>query len=63
MAPLKILLKLIYKVVIGGTIIFLFNLIGRFFGVQIALNIISALFIGFLGFPGLILLITLKIIF
>lgn len=62
MAILRILSKLIYKVVIGGVVIFLFNLVGGLFGFHMALNAISALLIGFLGVPGLILLVALKTI-
>lgn len=62
MTLIRILLKIIYRVVIGGVVIFLFNLIGDLFSINIALNAISALLIGFLGAPGLILLIALKTI-
>ncbi|HHY24537.1 MAG TPA: hypothetical protein GX527_09955 [Clostridiaceae bacterium] len=62
MALLRILIKLIYKVVIGGVIIFLINLVGGILGFHMALNVMSSLIIGFLGVPGIILLITLKTI-
>jgi len=61
MTPLKILLKLIYKLLVGGAIIFLFNAIATYFEFQVALNMISALIVGFLGIPGLILLVSLSL--
>lgn len=56
LVPLKLLLRLIWNGVIGGVVLVIFNLIGSFFNLQIVLNPINALIVGFLGIPGLILL-------
>ena len=55
--PLKGILKLIGNSIVGGIIIFLINLIGANFG----LNIGTALVVGILGIPGAILLIILTL--
>ncbi|HHV58822.1 MAG TPA: pro-sigmaK processing inhibitor BofA [Clostridiaceae bacterium] len=60
--PIKILLKLIYNAVVGGIAIILINLIGSFFNFSLALNFGTALIVGFLGVPGVILLVILKFI-
>jgi len=53
-----------YKIIVGGTVIFLFNIvIGSIFEFRLALNVISALFVGFLGLPGLLLFVYLKIFY
>lgn len=59
----KLLIKLIINSVIGGICLILFNLVaGTFFKFSIGINPISALIVGFLGVPGLLLLIALKLI-
>lgn len=63
MAPLKIIFKLVGKVIIGGIVLVLFNMVGRLFGFHISINVISAFVTGTLGVPGVILIIALKSIF
>ncbi len=58
--PIKIIWKLIINGVIGGILLLLFNLIGRALGLSIAINPITALIAGFLGIPGVILLLILQ---
>ncbi|MEG6614632.1 pro-sigmaK processing inhibitor BofA family protein [Pseudoclostridium thermosuccinogenes] len=58
--PLKQVLKVLAKVLMGGVVIFGINIIGSFWGFKIALNVISAAVVGFLGLPGLILMVALK---
>jgi len=60
LVPLKILLKLVYNGLIGGAILFLVNLVGGYFGLYIPINPITALVAGFLGVPGVILLVLLQ---
>ena len=52
--PIKIIIKLLINALIGGVILFLINLTGL-----IALDItwITALIVGFLGIPGVIIII------
>jgi len=54
--PIKIIIKLLINALIGGVVLFLINLTGI-----IALDItwITALIVGFLGIPGVIIVIAL----
>lgn len=60
--PIKYLVKLIINGVIGGILLLLVNLLGGFIGIHIAINPITAIIAGFLGVPGVILLIILQYI-
>lgn len=60
--PLKIVLKLAASSLIGGLAILLINWVGAGFGVLIPLNLISAVIVGVLGIPGVVLLLILTII-
>jgi len=59
-APLRLILKLIYNGIIGGILLLGLNAIGSFFGLHIAINPLNALIAGFLGVPGILLLIFVK---
>ena len=59
--PLKLVFKLIYNGVIGGIMLYVINLIGSHFGFVLALNPITALVAGFLGIPGVVLLVLVKL--
>lgn len=54
--PIKIIGKLIINGLIGGVVLFLFNILGTFVGLAIEITPINALIAGFLGVPGVILL-------
>lgn len=60
MNVIKILKKLLINTVLGAVLLAVINFIGIYFNFNIALNIYSALIIGVLGIPGLVLLIFLK---
>lgn len=60
--PLKKILKLIANGVLGGITLLLFNFIGGVFGLNIIINPLNAIIVGFLGVPGVILLLILQII-
>lgn len=60
--PIKILIKLLINGIIGGALLFLFNLIGGLFGLAIAINPLNAVIAGFLGVPGVILLLIMQMI-
>lgn len=55
--PLKIVLQLIYNGLIGGLVLWLVNLIGVPLGFALPITIWTALLVGFLGLPGVALLI------
>jgi inhibitor of the pro-sigma K processing machinery len=60
--PRKILIRIILNGIIGGIILFFINIAGKSFGIFIAINPVTALIAGFLGIPGIILLIILQYI-
>jgi inhibitor of the pro-sigma K processing machinery len=60
--PAKIAIKLIYNGVIGGLMLWAVNLAGSMIGFEIGINVVSALIAGFLGVPGVIILIIWKLI-
>ena len=60
--PLRFLVKLLFNSLVGLLLLAAFNFVGGFFDFSIPVNIITVLLAGFLGIPGLILLILLQII-
>ncbi|MCC5909547.1 MAG: pro-sigmaK processing inhibitor BofA family protein [Clostridiaceae bacterium] len=60
--PIKLIMRLIWNGVIGGIMLLLVNFIGGMWGIYIAINPINALVTGFLGVPGVILLLLLQYI-
>lgn len=60
--PLKVLLKLAFNAIIGGIILVFLNAAGEYIGINIAINPITSLVVGFLGVPGVIMLLVLKYI-
>lgn len=61
MMPIRLIFRLIYNGLIGGVMLWLVNLAGSYISFTIAINPVSALIAGFLGLPGVILLILFKI--
>ncbi len=59
--PIRIVLKLIYNGLVGGLLLWVVNFIGAYFSFTIGINPITALIAGFLGIPGVILLILFKL--
>ena len=55
-APLKLIIKIVLNGLIGGVIIFLINWIGAGFGFTLPLEWWSAILVGLLGVPGVIIL-------
>jgi len=60
--PIKKIMKMIINIVIGGILLILVNYIGINFGFTIPVNWITALVVGILGIPGLIILAILQFI-
>ncbi|MGI6575878.1 MAG: pro-sigmaK processing inhibitor BofA family protein [bacterium] len=58
--PLRIIIRLLYNGIIGGVLLWLVNLVGGFFSIFIPINPITALAAGFLGVPGVVLLLLLR---
>ncbi|MGI6319087.1 MAG: pro-sigmaK processing inhibitor BofA family protein [Dethiobacteria bacterium] len=59
-APMRIILRFLGNTVTGGLLLALFNMVGSFWGVQIGLNVITAVITGIMGIPGIILLLILQ---
>lgn len=60
MNVIKVFKKLLINTILGAVLLAIINFVGIYFNFYIALNIYSALIIGILGVPGLVLLIFLK---
>lgn len=60
--PIKKIIKLIFNGIVGGLTLLIFNFIGGFFGLSVVVNPLNALIVGFLGVPGVILLLILQVI-
>lgn len=58
--PIKIIGKLIVNGILGGILLLVFNLIGGIFGLNLIINPVTAIVVGFLGIPGVILLLILQ---
>ena len=56
-------LNLIVNAVIGGGVLLVINFVGGFWGFHIGVNPITALVVGLLGVPGVLLLIGLRLLF
>lgn len=58
--PFKWIIKLIYNGIIGGILLLVVNIVGKLVGFSIVINPITALVAGFLGIPGVIMLIFIE---
>jgi inhibitor of the pro-sigma K processing machinery len=59
--PIKLIVRLVINGVVGAVILILFNILGNYIGVTIGVNPITALIAGFLGIPGVLLMIFIRI--
>jgi len=60
LAPLKWIVKLLINAVVGGVILWVINFFGTYVSIHIPLNPITALTAGFLGIPGIVLLLVIQ---
>lgn len=60
--PIKWILKLVINSILGGILIWIINLIGGIWAFHIGLNAYTAILIGILGVPGVLLLILIKLL-
>lgn len=58
--PLRTVFNLIVNAVIGGGVLLLINLVGSYWGFVVGVNPITALIVGLLGVPGVLLIIALR---
>ena len=54
--PLQIVLKLVYNGLVGGLVLWLINLVGSPMGFSLPITVWTALLVGLLGLPGVLLL-------
>lgn len=59
--PIKLIFRLIYNALLGGAMLWVLNFAGAHIGFNIAINPITALVAGFLGLPGVVLLVLFKV--
>ena len=60
--PVILLFRFLIRSVIGAAMIFLCNFLLSVFGIYIGVNVLTAFFVGFLGFPGLLSLVAINCI-
>ncbi len=60
--PFKILMRLLLNGIMGGIVLFLFNLVGGIFNLYLEISPLNAIIVGFLGVPGVILLLIVQMI-
>ena len=60
--PLKSIFNLIVNAGVGGGVLLVINFIGGYWGFGVGVNPITALVVGLLGVPGVILIIALRLI-
>jgi inhibitor of the pro-sigma K processing machinery len=58
--PLRIVGRLIWNALLGGVLLYVINVVGGNVGLHLPLNPVTALVVGFLGIPGVILLLVLQ---
>ncbi len=58
--PIRIIIKFIVNGLIGAFLLFIINIFGNIVGISVAINPITALVAGFLGIPGVVLLLLLQ---
>ena len=59
--PIKWILKLLINSILGALVLYLINILGTIWGLHIGINAITAIIVGLLGIPGVILLILFEI--
>ncbi len=60
--PIKLLWKLIFNSAVGLILLMVVNYIGALVSFKIAINVITVLIAGFLGIPGILLLICFQLL-
>lgn len=60
--PFKLIFKLLYNSIAGLLALWFINLLGAYLGFHLPVNWLTVLLVGFLGIPGLLLVIVLKLL-
>lgn len=59
-APVKLVLRLLLSALVGAGLLVLFNWVGGFFGLFVGINFVTSFVVGFMGLPGLLMIILLQ---
>ncbi|HOB11844.1 MAG TPA: pro-sigmaK processing inhibitor BofA family protein [Syntrophomonadaceae bacterium] len=62
MKPIKLLWKLLFNSAVGLILLLVVNYIGGYFHFSLPINIITVLIAGFLGLPGILLLVCFQLL-
>ena len=62
-APIRFIFKLALNALLGFVVLLILNFFGAFVGLSVPVTLISALVAGFLGVPGVLLLVLIQILF
>ncbi|MDI9481447.1 MAG: pro-sigmaK processing inhibitor BofA family protein [Syntrophomonadaceae bacterium] len=62
MKPIKLLWKLLFNSAVGLILLLVVNYIAGYFSFSLPINVITVLIAGFLGLPGIILLICFQLL-
>ncbi len=61
-SKLRFLFKFLLNALLGFAVLIVFNYLGSYIGIDLGVNLLSSAVVGVLGFPGLGLLLLLKLI-
>lgn len=59
-APMRLIFKVLFNAACGFVCLFLLNLLSDYTGIVFELSFVSAAIVGFLGLPGIVLLLVLQ---
>lgn len=60
LAPARFFMRLVANSLLGALLLVLFNLFGSYWGLSLGINIITAAVVGFLGVPGMVMLLLIQ---
>ena len=60
-APFRWIIKLLLNALMGFAMLFVVNFFCGFLGIELGVKLINALIAGFLGIPGIVLLVAIKL--
>ena len=55
--PIRFLFKLLFNTILGYIVLILINHFGMYIGVSLPIDLLKAVIVGFLGLPGVIILV------
>lgn len=58
--PLKILMRLLLNGLCGGALLLVFNAVGSLWGLHLGVNFVTAVVVGVMGIPGVVMLLVLQ---